>query len=462
MEMSSTRLSRPWVGAAVFLYGTLIAVLFTLAYFRQGVIESTVDLNGFGGIARSLARGDGFSSGLGPTTRRAPLYPYFGAALLTVFGTDAPGRPESVVYRPLIAANCVIFGLTCLVVWLLARRLFDARVALLAAAICPLLPQSLRYVGMTEVETLVGLWTVLLALSSHTLLTRPTVMTGIGFGVVCAAATLTKPVTMLYPVGFLPLAVLWQWKRGGVSGRSIATATIAAVAVFVAMLAPWSLRNMAVTQGQFKGISSNASGEFLRGYINAQPKYFLLRQDFGGGGSGEKWDPEANEYEVDLLKRHGMPFYRVIRLPDGRGTVVPPPPPGATSAMLEVEKDRIENEEMKRKLIEEPGLFVRKFLIQSATFWYIVETRTKSLLVGAIALVVLVFSVIGAIRASRGGAVVWPVILLILYFNAFYAAFLALARYSMPLYPTLSVLMAGGLASLLGLVSSRWRSHAES
>lgn len=446
-----------WTGLAVLLYGTLVAAVFAfVVYGRQDVIASAVDLNGFGGIARNLANGEGFSSGNGPTTRRAPLYPMIGGALLTMFGTEEAGVSDAVYYRPLIIANCVILGLTCFVVWRLARRLFDERTAILAAVICPLIPQTLRYVGMTEVETLMGLCIALLALSSHALVVQPNAATGAGLGVAAALATLSKSLVLLYPLGFLPLAWLaWRARRAPLRSGVVATAT--AVFCFGVLLAPWMLRNWVVTNGQSKNISSNAAGEFLRGYINAQPKYFLLQQDFGGYGPGEKWDPEANAWEKAFLESHGLPFYLYVRHPDRSLTMIPTPPPGQTSALLEVEKDRVESAEMKRLLREEPAGFLRKFAIQSATFWYIVETRSRSLLVGGIALVVLLLGALGAVSATRQGAVVWPVLLVIVYFNAMYAAFLAMARYSMPLFPTLSVIAAGGIVWLARLAYARFR-----
>jgi len=63
------------------------------------------------------------------------------------------------------------------------------------------------------------------------------------------------------------------------------------------------------------------------------------------------------------------------------------PPEGETSAHREIEKDRIESAEVKRRILEEPLAFVGKFMVQVLTFWYVVETRTKSLFVGAIAAV---------------------------------------------------------------------------
>jgi hypothetical protein len=443
--------SHIWLGLAVFVYGTVAAGAFVfLVHQRQALVEATVDLNGFGDIARNIRDGNGFSTAYGATVRRGPLYPILGAALLWAFGGGGRNIPEAIFYRPMIVANCAIFGLTCAVVFWTAKKIFgDLRVALVAAGICPLIPQSLRYIGMTEVETLMGLHVALLAAIGLVLVERPNATTGATFGAVAALATLTKPIVFLYPFVFLPVA-FWYAGKKGACRRERVIALVAAIACFGALLLPWSLRNASITNGEFRGISSNAPGEFLRGYINAQPKYYLLQQDFGGADPRtEKWDPEANAYEERLLVAHGVPFYWTTRNEAGQPVLLPPPPPGVTSAMIEVEKDRIEGAEMKRKLLHEPFGFLKKFTIQLFTFWYIVETRAKSLFVGSIAAVVLAFAIAGYLRASRRNALVWPVVAVLVYFNVIYAAFLAFARYSMPLFPTLAILAGGGVIALL-------------
>jgi hypothetical protein len=249
---------------------------------------------------------------------------------------------------------------------------------------------------------------------------------------------------LLFPFVFLALAA-YDWKRRATSRRDAVIASCAALAVFGALLLPWSLRNMAVTDGQFKGISSNGPAEFLRGYVNAQPKYYLLRQDFGGTGTGEKWDPEANVFEEKLLKPYGLTFYWATL---GGGETSPPHPADVADARLEVEKDRVESIEVKRRVLSDPAAFLGKVGVQLFTFWYIVETRAKSIFVGAVAALVLILAAAGVLRARREGHLVWPVVATILYFNVIYALFLAFARYSMPLFPTLVVLAAGGLTSL--------------
>src|SRR5205823_254680 len=141
-----------------------------------------------------------------------PLYPFLGAGLLKLFGTDAAGLPDAVFFRPLLIGNCVVLALTGLVVWHLAGGIFGPRAALLARVICPLVPQSLRYVGMPEVETLMGLGTVLLAATGLALVQRPNPGNAAAFGVTAALTTLAKPVALVYPLLFLPLAA-WHWRK---------------------------------------------------------------------------------------------------------------------------------------------------------------------------------------------------------------------------------------------------------
>jgi len=439
-----------WVRVAVFAWGVGIAAVFAFGVYQSSaLVASAIDVNCFGQIARNLLRGEGFSFGNGPTIRRGPLYPLLAAGLLKLFGRDPNAFPDAAFYAPVLGANCLFFGATLLVIWTLTRRLFGQRAAVLAVAICPFVPQSLRYVGRTEVEMLMGLFISLLAALGVALATRPGPRTGAWFGLIAAAATLSKPIVLLFPLAFLPVA-WWHWTRQRAPIRDRFTATLVLLACFALPLVPWSLRNRAVTEHQFQGISSNGPGEFLRGYVNAQPKYFLLLQDFGGNDPRtEKWDPEANRFEEAILKPHGVPFGRADFDSAGNLVFTPPAPPGMTSAMLEAKKDRIEGAEMKRRVLADPAGFVGKVAVQLLTFWYVVETRAKSLFVGAVALIMLGLGVVGFVRAHRLGKVVWPIALVIAYFNVIYAVFLAFARYSMPLFPTLVVLSAGGLWALV-------------
>ena len=62
---------------------------------------------------------------------------------------------------------------------------------------------------------------------------------------------------------------------------------------------------------------------------------------------------------------------------------------------------------------------------------------------------ILALAFFGWLRARRQRIDTTPVISVVLYFNLMYAAILAFARYSMPVFPTLLVLAAFGVAQLL-------------
>lgn len=441
-------------GWMLFLFGTFTAALFAFViYPRQGAIDAVIDVNGFGSLARRIANGEGFSLGYGPTMRRAPLYPAFAALLMLPFGTQ--GSPAE-VYRPVIAGQCLIFGLTCVVCWTIARKLFGPRAGLIAGVLCAITPQTLRYVGMTEVETLMGFFIALMALTGLNLAREPTFNNAVWFGLACAGASLVKAVALLYlPVFAALLAVRW-WRRrnapvvdagaipqGRTRPHPLAAISVA-LAVYVLCLTPWCIRNYIVSGGRFKSVSTNGPGEFLRGYVLAQPKYVFLQKDFGGHESDMIWDVEANLVEDAILRRYGLSMFSQERKgPNGE------PLPLEPRIDNEVRKDRAEAAEVKRLLREEPLGFVRKFAMQFFAFWYVVETRKKSLIVGAIALTYLSLAVFGCVRARRAGIDTAPVYSVVLYFNVIYAAILAFARYSMPVYPTLIALTASGLAQLL-------------
>lgn len=431
------------VALALFLLGSFTAALWAFViYPRQGAVTAIIDLNGFGALGRHIAAGDGFSLGNGPTLRRAPLYSTLVALLLKIFGNNGP---ENVVYRPVMAAQCLVVGGTCVTAWAIGRKLFNERAGILAGVLCAITPQVLRYVAMTEVETLMGLLIALMTLTGLNLYRRPAVMNGVLFGLACAAATLVKAIAMLYCP--LLLVVCWlHWRRARTLEAPIAPvpAAAAALGVFVLCLLPWIARNMIVSGGQFKSVSSNAPGEFLRGYVNAEPQYAFLQKDFGGTQVvGTNWDWDANLMEDELLKQHGMSFFSEKRGPNGEVQSM------ESRIDLELKKEKIESAEVKRRVTREPGGFIRKFAIQIFTYWYVVETRKKSLQIGVIALVLLTLAGFGWFRARRNGIDPTPVVATVLYFNLLYAAFLAFARYSMPVYPVLLTLAAYGIMEIL-------------
>jgi 4-amino-4-deoxy-L-arabinose transferase-like glycosyltransferase len=396
--------------------GGLCVALFTVLVFwrvQSAVAHDAQDIYKFADLGRNLAEGNGFCfTGGPPTTRRAPLYPALIAILYAVFGV----KPLAIqLAQSLLAAG------TCLLVFEIGRRLFSERVGLIAAAAAALHPMIMRYVPDIQVETLLTFLYTLTAFFTVRLTEKETVWNGLWVGVSAAAATMVKAVALPYAALFVVFYLGWKFFREGAASLRTAWRPVAALLVGMALvILPWTARNREVSEGQFILVSRNASGEFLRGFVFAQPRYYLLRDPPYIAGENE-----ANAMQERLFRERGLVWERD-----------------------EAETERVQNEIAKAWMRESPGAFVKKFVVGLFAFWYVVTTRSNSLLVGGMALLAWTLAVVGLVRARRVyqfALLLVPIVAL----NAIYAAVLALGRYSAPCIPLLIVLAAAGVDSLL-------------
>lgn len=204
-------------------------------------------------IATSIAAGDGFASANGvPTARRPPAYPVF---LAGVYGIAGPSR---VVARLLqVAMGVAIVAL----VFLLARRLFDERTALLAAALAAVNPFLTFISGYLLTENLYTLFLLgaLVAAPAPSAAVRstPRLLTGAGL---LALAALTRPAALPLALWIGASIALFAPGRWTVRVRAAALAAV----VFVALIMPWMIRN-ASTFGGWVGLTTHGGVTFLQG-----------------------------------------------------------------------------------------------------------------------------------------------------------------------------------------------------
>src|ERR1700690_1452334 len=110
-----------------------------------------------GRIGRSLAQGQGFSNPFnettGPTAWEPPLYPFLIAGVFRMFGVYS--RASALV---LLSLNSVFSALTCIPIFLIAKRCFNERVAVWSAWTWALLPSVIfwctRWVWETSLAAL--------------------------------------------------------------------------------------------------------------------------------------------------------------------------------------------------------------------------------------------------------------------------------------------------------------------
>jgi 4-amino-4-deoxy-L-arabinose transferase-like glycosyltransferase len=381
---------------------------------KQGLVDQTNDLYRFAELGQNIALGNGFRYNDAPLTiRRAPLYPALIALLYAIFGV----KPVVIqIFQAALAAG------TTLLAFEIGRRVFNLRTGLLAAIATGLHPMVLRYVPDIQLETFLTFLYTLAIYWSVRLAERETLLHGFWFGLSCAAAAMVKGVALPYPALFI-VAYLW-WRHSRSAERSSPLPgwrPVAALLVAMGLLIlPWTYRNYTVT-GRFVPISGNASGELLRGYVFAQPRYYLLQ-----GRAYVDGENEANEMQTQLFRSQGLIWERD-----------------------EAETERVQNAAAMQKILSAPIAYLKKCFIAFFMFWYVVTSKANSLLVGGLALAGWILAFVSMYRARGKAYQFWLLILPIVSMNLIYAAVLALGRYSAPCIPSLMVLAAFGVNSLL-------------
>jgi 4-amino-4-deoxy-L-arabinose transferase-like glycosyltransferase len=256
---------RRWIVAALAA-GLALRLAFALVYWLDQPM--THDEREYVALARSIARGDGFvypaDEPIGGTAQRfgrAPGYPVFLAMLHVTEPVDSvPARVKT--------AQAVVGTIGVWLIALIAGRVAGARAAVTAAWIAALYPPLVFIPAYALSETLYS--TVALAAAwvlERGTLTVPgservtvtvsglrTVTVTLFGGVLIGIGILVRP-AMLF---FVPAGAIWMvWKRN-------VRAAVLFVAVALACVAPWTIRNARV-YGRFVLVASEGGVTFWTG-----------------------------------------------------------------------------------------------------------------------------------------------------------------------------------------------------
>ncbi len=162
-----------------------------------------------GRIGRSLAQGQGFSNPFstttGPTAWEPPVYPFLIAAVFKLFGIYT--RASAVV---LLTINSFCSALTCVPIFLIAKRCFTVKLAIWTAWLWALMPPVMYWCTRWVWETsLAALLLAVIFWLTLDLEERDGLVPWIQFGLFWGIAALTN--TSL--LAFLPASGLWAWYR---------------------------------------------------------------------------------------------------------------------------------------------------------------------------------------------------------------------------------------------------------
>ncbi|MBS1814533.1 MAG: glycosyltransferase family 39 protein [Acidobacteria bacterium] len=194
-----------------------------------------------GRIAQALATGfgyaDPFEGHTGPTAWSPPLYVFLIAGAFKLFG----------VYSALsawfiLAVNSLMSASTAVAVWEIARRCFNARVALWSGWIWALYPAAMqfavRWIWEMSATAWLFAWIFVLALRMRYDERGQIWLRWCCFGLLWGVLALTSPT----PCIMLPVLGLWLVFHAQRKPQVLAKAVVSGV-LFCAVIAPWAIRN---------------------------------------------------------------------------------------------------------------------------------------------------------------------------------------------------------------------------
>jgi 4-amino-4-deoxy-L-arabinose transferase-like glycosyltransferase len=199
-----------------------------------------------------------------PDVRVPPVYPFFLAGVYTLFGHAV---------MPVRLVQVVLGTLTCLLVYLLARKVFpDRRVAWLSFGIVIAHPVLIVWTTFRLTETLyvaLMVGAVLVVIEAlHSLAAGLSLMAGMLLGL----TLLTRELLFGYPLFVWPLLIAW-----GKPWRMVLRHILLFTLGLVLVLTPWVIRN-ANAVGRFVIISDRT--EHLRYLVGLAPEEPPRYQDF--------------------------------------------------------------------------------------------------------------------------------------------------------------------------------------
>jgi 4-amino-4-deoxy-L-arabinose transferase-like glycosyltransferase len=284
-------------------------ILLRLAWVFSLSNEQVSDSVQYGRLAKSLARGDGYTLDGRPNTFWPVGYPFFLSLAYRCFPDgDLAGK----------LANVALSAAVVVLTYLIGTRLFGELVGRAAAVIVALLPSLIIECSLLRAETLflalflLSLWLLLRTCAKP----RFNLLESAGIGVTLGLASLVRPLVLPFPV--VALVVLWL---SGSSLRKVVLTMLTLIAAQVAVIVPWGMRNEHLL-GEFVPVSTNggynlwignnpfATGTYLLKVEGKDVHSFAMREELL---AGKDWnDAQADRFfrneAVAYIRQHPERF----------------------------------------------------------------------------------------------------------------------------------------------------------
>ena len=393
-----------YTGLYIAILGLLLSLLFVLMVYPRiaDTYNAVLDTDRYGALGFGLWKNGSLSyyPDLQSTVNRGPVYPLFMATMLKVSNGWWPMSVQ--------IAQCLLFSLTCFLVFWTAKTMWNQMVGLFVSLCCAVHPFLIWYTSRIWVETQATLLFTALVAGVLYFSLKPSLYRAVLVGILLAVASLCKQTFMPYMV-IIPflLAVL----KGG-QGRWRISACIFATAVI--LVSPWTLRNYGLTGRVIPvhllaGFNFQVGDSFIDNFAGSPFSYAGL------------W-LKGFKKVIDIEDEQDL---RAMKLSD-----------------QEVVLDDVYLNASLKRYLSEPEFLARKIIYNLGLYWTLGETKLKSAVISCMQLPLLLLFICSTILILRRYGIrsiqAIPVIMVCCYCG-FHLPIFAFARLSVVLIPTMLV-----------------------
>lgn len=422
-------MSRGLLRNALIVFAVALAARWAADVVLQPHLGSYV-IDDYNVIGQNILDGHGFSyhqSETIPTVTRAPFYPLWWAAELTIFGRNFLPLRMGEGFVDAVTAALVVFMAAALCRLPLSRAppstangdtaTKDRRalvIATLAGAVYALQPFSIYYAAKMGTETWFTFWLVLFVWAFVAWLLAPSYRGGAVLGAVAGILLLNKSTAIVLLIVLAVVGVIMLRGRRTLACLSLVLCFVVAGLI----ITPWMVRDYRVSGGHFVAIQTLTWWNFWADFDFSASGYTnTIDSHYGpGGGFPYPLSAEADVRQEARLQHQALQWMSAHPL-----------------AMLK---------KMGGNLLE---------------FWYLVEGVRRAQITAAAMALELVLAIIGGWLAwrERRRLLVLLAAGVILYFDVVYTPIKSVFHYSLVVVPFLCLLQAFLLAWIYSRVIGR-------
>ncbi|MBN1592938.1 MAG: glycosyltransferase family 39 protein [Candidatus Coatesbacteria bacterium] len=261
----------------VWLFVAALVVRLFLVFIHTDV-KLVHEMNGYNYAARSMLAGKGFVcvEDRGYRAFLPPGYSFFQAGIYWLFG-------HSLFAARFIQA--ILGALTVVFTYILARYMFEDKVAMLGAWILAFYPQSVQFADLMQTETVFLFFFMLAMIFFFQSLESADWRAILTAGILLGISALVRSIIMFYVPLIIGFLIIFKRDR-----RMIKT-TVIVLLLMAAVILPWTIRNYVLLDA-FIPINTKAGWDFFQ--HNHSDMYYIMRNL-----SDEPGEDEADRLAMD-------------------------------------------------------------------------------------------------------------------------------------------------------------------